>query len=65
MKVLPQEHLYHRVQLYSKMVREEGGALSARIAMAAGYGNKTKLEEFGNKPSIFNFGHDYLENEEQ
>ena len=37
-KVLPQEHLYHRVQLYLKKVREEGGALSVRIAMAAGHG---------------------------
>ena len=37
-KVLPQEHLYHRIQLYLKKVREEGGALSVRIAMAAGHG---------------------------
>ena len=36
-KVLPQEHLYHRIQLYLKKVRE-GGALSVRIAIAAGHG---------------------------
>ena len=32
------EHLDSKVQLYLEKVREGGGAVSARIAMAAGHG---------------------------
>ena len=50
-------HLDTQVQLYLKKVRESGGVVSARIAIAAAHGiimacDKTKLQEFG--------GHIYL-----
>ena len=51
-KLLLGDDLDHKVQVYLKKVREEGGAVSARIAMAAARGillkcNQSMLAEFG------------------
>ena len=50
--VLLGQELDRRVQAYLKKIREGGGAVSARIAMAAAWGillscDKMKLEEYG------------------